>query len=273
MKFALSLLLVTLATATAAEAEAIETHKCACEAVEFGFDIDCNNTAAMLNALTFLKASTCATDCTSTDCEKNWLIMQVHHDYCPEERLPEEIEDAFHDYDMTCKHCDIVKTFIEGAPDCPVPVCTDSSGNDAYVSLVEGGCLTDCSSDTCRDYFFLLRAVHDGCEEGALTTDTEKGLHDLEAACAAQNCNAPAGLEDPLVCDEDLRKWICCCALMYYLYIVLSHTHFDITFSFFPTDEDHGDEPMPAGPTAASGASKASTTGVAALFVGALMIA
>jgi len=50
--------------------------------------------------------------------------------------------------------------------------------------------------------------------------------------------------------------------------IYRSHTH-DVVFSFFQTD-DHGDEPEPA---AASGAVKVSTTGVAVLFVGALMIA
>ena len=224
MKFAFALLLATLATATAAKAEAVHTHKCACEAVEFGFDIDCNNTAAMFDALTYLKASTCATDCTSAECEKNWLIMQIHHDYCPEEGVPEEIEDGFHDYDMTCKHCDIVKPYIEGAPDCPIPACTDSSGNDAYVALVEGGCMTDCSTSLCHDNFFILRAAHDGCEEGVLTTDAEKGLHDLEEACAAHICNAPGGMEDPLFCDpQDLRKLRCCRALLCHLYLLLTH--------------------------------------------------
>ena len=51
--------------------------------------------------------------------------------------------------------------------------------------------------------------------------------------------------------------------------IYRSHTH-DVIFSIFQTDEDHGDEPEPA---AASGAVKVSTTGVAVLFVGTLMIA
>jgi hypothetical protein len=196
-------LLAILATALAANGEAVDTHKCACEAEEFGFDIDCNNTAAMLDALTFLKASTCAADCSSAECEKNWLILQVHHDYCPEGGVPETIEDGFHDYDVMCKHCDIFKARVEEAPDCPAPVCTDSSGNDAYVTLVEGGCQTDCTSDTCRDNYFVLRAVHDGCEEGALTTDSEKGLHDLEVSCAEHICNIFADMGDPLVCDGD----------------------------------------------------------------------
>lgn len=239
IKFAAALL-VTLAMALVANGEAVDTHKCACEAVEFGFDIDCNNTAAMLDAMTFLKASTCATDCSSAECEKNWLIVQVHHDYCPEGGVPEELEDGFHDYDMTCKHCDIFKALVEGAPDCPAPVCDDSSGNDAYVTLVEGGCLTDCASDTCRDNFFYLRAVHDVCEEGALTTDSEKGLHDLEASCAEQICNASDGTDDPLVCDED---------------------------------HDHEDEIKPEEAAGASGvgASKSTTTGLAVLLSSAII--
>jgi hypothetical protein len=45
----------------------------------------------------------------------------------------------------------------------------------------------------------------------------------LEEACAAQNCNAPGGVEDPLVCDEDLRKLRYCRALMRHLYLSLTH--------------------------------------------------
>jgi hypothetical protein len=195
MKFARTVL-VTFALAFAADGKYVNTHKCACEAVEFGFDIDCNNTAMMLDAMTFLKANTCATDCSSAECKKNWLIVQVHHDYCPEEGVPEEVEDGFHDYHMMCKHCEIFKTVVEGAPDCPAPVCDDSSGNDANVTLVEGGCLTDCALDTCRDDYFYLRAVHDGCDEGTLATDSEKGLHDSEASCAEQICNAADGTDN-----------------------------------------------------------------------------
>ncbi len=105
MKFALALLLATLATMAAAEAqaevkaEAVKIRNCACEAVEFG-----NNTVTMFDAMTYLKASTCATDCTSAECKKIWLIVQIHHNYCPEEGIPKEIQDSFHDYDMTCMH-------------------------------------------------------------------------------------------------------------------------------------------------------------------------
>lgn len=69
-------------------------HKCACEAEEFGFSIDCNNTAAMLESMQFLQSNGCAADCseeTAMDCAVNWLIVQSHHDYCPEDALPQVI--------------------------------------------------------------------------------------------------------------------------------------------------------------------------------------
>ena len=66
---------------TAAEGE---KHSCACEAEEMGFKINCDDTATMLASMTALQADGCASDCTVGDCEKNWLIVQSHHDYCPD---------------------------------------------------------------------------------------------------------------------------------------------------------------------------------------------
>ena len=81
--------------------------------------------------------------------------MQTHHDYCPEAGIPELIEDGFHDHDESCKACKIGRLFTEGKPDCPVPNCEDTSGNDAYTSLVELKCGTNCSSDACREIISL----------------------------------------------------------------------------------------------------------------------
>ena len=87
---------------------------CACEAEELGFKIDCSDTAAMLEALTFLNANSCVTDCSSEECEKNYYIVQAHHDFCPEENIPEAIEDGFHDFDESCVACGIARGFVEG---------------------------------------------------------------------------------------------------------------------------------------------------------------
>lgn len=64
-------------------------HKCACEAIEFGFEINCDDTAKMLTSLSDLQSGGCATDCSSDACVENWHIVQAHHDYCPENGLPE----------------------------------------------------------------------------------------------------------------------------------------------------------------------------------------
>ena len=196
MKFAL-FMLVTLLGAKSSAAEG----SCACEAEELGFDINCDDQAAMLDALQFLKQSGCATDCSSEECTLNYYIVQAHHDFCPEEGIPEAVEDGFHDYDSTCVACDIERDFVEGAPDCPAPNCMDSSGNDAYVALVEGGCATDCSSSVCRDNFFVLRVTHDLCEHDTLSRAAEEGLHDLERPCVDQICNVGDGQSNQLVCD------------------------------------------------------------------------
>ncbi|KAL7543688.1 hypothetical protein ACHAXR_012996, partial [Thalassiosira sp. AJA248-18] len=192
-------LLFTLAATSAAEGEA---HSCACEAEEFDFKINCADTSAMLDAMTFLKSNGCATNCSSPDCEKNYLIVQSHHDYCPEEVVPEEIEDGFHDYDEVCTACDIVRKNTEGAPDCPAPNCQDKSGDEAYGALVEAGCGTDCSSVACRDNYFVLRVAHDLCDHDTLSRASEEGLHDMEVSCAAQICNTAGGEDAQLVCED-----------------------------------------------------------------------
>ena len=52
---------------------------CACVAEDLGFTIDCANTAAMLEAMTYLNTNGCATACGSDDCVLNYYIVQAHH--------------------------------------------------------------------------------------------------------------------------------------------------------------------------------------------------
>ena len=65
---------------------------CACAAEELDFSMDCSDTVAMMEALTVIKTSGCSTDCSSPACEKNWYIVQAHHDYCDDSVIPNEIE-------------------------------------------------------------------------------------------------------------------------------------------------------------------------------------
>eukprot|EP00592_Proboscia_alata_P006184 CAMPEP_0194357130 /NCGR_PEP_ID=MMETSP0174-20130528/4658_1 /TAXON_ID=216777 /ORGANISM="Proboscia alata, Strain PI-D3" /LENGTH=383 /DNA_ID=CAMNT_0039127023 /DNA_START=407 /DNA_END=1558 /DNA_ORIENTATION=- len=179
-----------------------DAEPCACEAEELGFSIDCADTTAMLASLGEIQTRGCAKDCTSSECVKHYYIVQSHHDYCPEADIPQEVEDGFHDYDETCAACKIKRLFTDDAPACPVPNCEDNSGNEAYVSLIDNGCLSDCSSDTCRDHFFMLRSVHDSCEHDVLSRASEEGLHDMEVPCVSQICNQAEGADNQLVCDD-----------------------------------------------------------------------
>ena len=202
MKFIKSLfVLITLVSkAQAAEDDHhADEHKCACEAEEFGFEIDCSNTDAMIAAMTNLQTLGCSSDCSSAECEKNWLLVQTHHDYCPEAGVPEVIEDGFHDYDEVCVHCAISQKSISGADPCPAATC-DNSGNDAYAAAINAGCENDCSSQECIGHYFTLKMVHDTCDHDVLTQAAEEGLHDLEVTCGANVCDT--GVNDQLVCDD-----------------------------------------------------------------------
>ena len=175
-------------------------HKCACEAEEFGYEINCANTDAMIEAMNNLQSLGCSADCSSPECEKNFLIVVTHHDYCPEADIPELVEDGFHDYDEVCIHCAISRKSIEGAEPCPPATC-DNSGNEAYAAAISAGCLDDCSSDECKNAFFTLSTVHDNCDHDVISQAAEEGLHDLEESCPQHVCDT--GVEDQLVCDED----------------------------------------------------------------------
>jgi hypothetical protein len=148
---------------------------CACAAAEYGFAMDCSAATAMIDAYNLLKANGCAADCSSDICLKNWLLVQTHHDFCPTDIVPSDIEDGFHDFDETCKACDIARIETEGAPACPVPNCADTSGNDAYTFLRENGCAQDCDSTECNANFLTLSTVHDSCDHAVLSQAAEEG--------------------------------------------------------------------------------------------------
>ena len=184
---------------------------CACVAEEYGFKLDCSATAAMEDALSMLKASGCASDCDSDECQENWYIVQAHHDHCDAQGLPEVIEDDFHDFDDVCSSCAIDRAFIPGADKCPVPNCEDDSGNEAYLTLVDNACSSSaleggCSGNTvCVEAYLTLRTVHDSCDHEVLTPAAEEGLHDFEEACEDVVCNAVTQEEsdEQLVCAGD----------------------------------------------------------------------
>ncbi|KAK1737415.1 hypothetical protein QTG54_011701 [Skeletonema marinoi] len=182
-----------------------DIHSCACEAIEFEFEINCEAIDTMMESMTFLKSNNCAAVCTedeAPDCFRHYLIVQSHHDFCPEEGIPEEIEDGFHDFDTACTACAIDRKATEGAEDCPVGTCDKGPGDDAYAALILNDCGKDCSSDECKDLYFTLRYQHDKCEHDTISSASEEGMHDLEVPCGIHKCNYD-GVDNNLVCVDD----------------------------------------------------------------------
>lgn len=178
-------------------------HKCACEALEFGFDINCKDTDQMLSALPILQQENCNVDCSSDVCVKNFLIVQSHHDYCFHEDVPESVEDALHLYEDTCEACWITPLKDPDLPDCPDVDCTSEAGNEAYQALVTGGCETNCTTSSCANNFRTLKAFHDGCPGDSIDPIAEQAFHDLDSACDGFQCNIVGAGEssDALVCN------------------------------------------------------------------------
>lgn len=188
IKFCMCSLLALAAAIAGSEDGHEEHHSCSCEAEELGFTIDCGNGEALLAALAALQRDSCDTDCSSAACHKNFLMIQSHHDFCLHEKVPSPVEDAFHDFEGGCEHCSILKKRDPNLPDCPDAVC-DDRGNQAYQGLLTNGCLTNCNTSVCANFYRTLRAEHDLCDESTLDRSSETGIHDYEDVCEEFNCN------------------------------------------------------------------------------------
>jgi hypothetical protein len=167
--------------------------KCSCDAIVFGFTIDCENTQAMTDALARLQSGGCASNCHTESCEKDWLMVLSHHDHCPMDSLPIAVENGFHDYDRVCNTCDIVRKEIPNAPTCPLVDCVDNGGNEAYERLLTKNCNLkfQCTENNCKDDYLTLKMVHDTCGHDVLSQAAEEGLHALDEPCEAFQCNLP----------------------------------------------------------------------------------
>jgi hypothetical protein len=180
-------------------------HTCACEAKENGFSIDCANSALLLDTLAALIADDCSTDCSSAACNKNFLIMQSHHDFCLHDEVPSPVEDAFHDFEDVCEPCKITRKRDPDLPDCPVSVC-DDRGDEAYRALLTEGCVNACSSSTCGSNYQILRSEHDNCDDGTISESSETGMHSVEEICEAFSCNSlltAQSVTEQLICTEE----------------------------------------------------------------------
>jgi hypothetical protein len=187
---------IVAACGAAVEEEKKEV-ECACRAKALGFQIDCANKGALLDALKTLQDNDCATgaNCKSKSvCDKAFALAQTHHDFCLEDQVPEEVEKAVHTYEDVCDSCEIMRQFNAALPVCAPTECGDTMGFRAAFDYIENAanrCLeTNCSNAECAANYRRLRGAHDRCEEDDLPKMIEEAVHDLEDVCAAQECNA-----------------------------------------------------------------------------------
>jgi hypothetical protein len=52
-----------------------------------------------------LEAFNCERDCSSIECQRNFFILQAHHDHCRGDLVPEPMKDAIHFYEDVCDEC------------------------------------------------------------------------------------------------------------------------------------------------------------------------
>lgn len=182
-------------------------HKCACEAKEFNFTISCDDlgTTEIESAIEFLKNP--ANDCKEKmKCEREYLILQAHHDHCPSDVLPKDAEKDFHDFQDSYSDCMIVRQYNAKLSDCAKVDCTDSAAfTKAAADLKDNDCMTSCDSDVCVSAIQTILMGHDTCGEGEVPIEVEKALHDYEEICEANLCNTSSGPVDIFqeTCEEE----------------------------------------------------------------------
>jgi len=171
-----------------------------CKAAEKGWRLDCTNKAAIQASVDALKANdACKAKNTLADCEKNYHIMQAHHDHCLHDALPTGIENTMHDYEHFYEDCFVKRQFDTNLGQCPAVDCTNQQAMTAATATLQAGCTTTtaCADKTCADAIKVVLAVHDLCKEDQLTDNLEKSLHNHEEPCEAQLCNTAEAAFDP----------------------------------------------------------------------------
>ena len=170
--------------------------QCACLADAQGWKIDCADKAAMSAALTYLETAgnNCKTKSHSTECEKNYNIINAHHDHCDHDQVPEEIEKELHEFEEYYTDCEIKRKFYTLGGVCDAIECHGASAEltTAIADLAANQCnvTANCASKSkCYETYRKILMAHDTCDDDDLPTTLEKALHDYEEACDAKRCN------------------------------------------------------------------------------------
>ena len=177
--------------------------KCECLANEQGWSIDCTNAVPMTNAVRYLNTTAACDDSSPTEeCEKQYHIMQAHHDHCRHDEIDHSLKRMIHDFETLYEDCTITRKYDPALTMCPDVDCS-TAGIDlvnAKTQLTAYGCDTDCSSTQCLSLFHKVVKAHDTCMESDLPTTIENALHDFEDSCTV--CNSYSEADTPTL-DTD----------------------------------------------------------------------
>merc|ERR1712057_31546 len=175
------------------------SESCACVAEEEDFTINCNQD--LTSYFEYLEDNNCQDDC-DQNCQRNFYIVQSHHDYCLSGEIPTELEQELHEFEDSCNSCEISRRYDSSLTTCPSVDCDDDSDAMDAFDVLEGECIASCDSDRCGSAFQILRAYHDGCDNNDIEEELEEALHSFEDLCAAQDCNV-VNDSNQLVCESD----------------------------------------------------------------------
>lgn len=129
--------------------------------------------------------------------------IQAHHDHCFHDDMPLSVGLGFHALKGVCGHaCDIQRQFIPGAEACTPSQCSNAALADQAAHTLQSDCVSNCSSQTCKDAFVAVLVHHDVCEPGQTSAVVAQALHDFEELCEDHTCNLVTAPFNPNYCDE-----------------------------------------------------------------------
>ena len=149
-------------------------------------------------ALDYLEAneSVCQTATNSADCKSNYYFMQAHHDYCPHDKLPEDVEHEIHHFESYYDQCDIRRQYDSKLSRCPAVDCSNVLTDDGEIvaDMKAANCDTNCTSDACKTGYQKMLMYHDTCDVDQVPTGFEQAVHKYEEKCEAHLCNTATAL-------------------------------------------------------------------------------
>ena len=103
------------------------------------------------DAWTALVGNGCDTDCSSSVCGKNFRMLKVVHDTCPEDTLNTAAEANFHDLEEACN--DIHGCNLSNSSDPSALVCEDASGASSSQLHAVGCVVAALAADYVASFF------------------------------------------------------------------------------------------------------------------------